>query len=65
MDLSYAQERLTKEFTGIFSAAVVIECLEGEVTTLSRGARITSYIPMLAERLAREHLKARRPQKAA
>jgi hypothetical protein len=60
MDLSFAQERLTKEFAGSLSAETVTECLEGEATALSRGARITVYIPMLAERIARERLKATR-----
>jgi len=58
MDLSFAQERLTKEFAGRLSAKTVNDCLEDEATTLGTGARITSYIPMLAEKTAREQLKA-------
>jgi hypothetical protein len=65
MDLSFAEERLTEEFIGTFSAEVVTECLEGSARALILGARITSYIPMLAERIARDHLRAMRKQKAA
>ncbi len=65
MDLSFAQERLAKEFTGIFSAEIVGECLEGSARALSHNARITSYIPMLAERIARDHLRATQPRAAA
>ena len=65
MDLSFAQERLAKEFTGIFSAEIVRECLEGSARSLSHGARITSYVPMLAERIARDHLRAAHRQSAA
>jgi len=65
MDLSFAEERLTEEFIETFSAAVVTECLEGSVRALIIDARITSYIPMLAERIARDHLRATRKQQAA
>ena len=58
MDLSFAQERLTKQFAGVFSAEIVTECVEGCARTLISGARITSHIPQLAERIARNHLNA-------
>jgi hypothetical protein len=58
MDLSFEKGRLTKEFAGRFSAETVSECLEGEAAALGYGARITSYIPLLAERTARGQLKA-------
>jgi hypothetical protein len=58
MDLSFAEERLTKQFAGIFSAEVVTGCVEASARALSLGARITSYIPMLAERVSRDHLNA-------
>ena len=60
MDLSYAEERLTKQFAGVFSAEIVTQCVEGSARALSGGARVTSYIPVLAERLARTHLNATR-----
>ncbi|MDP9330504.1 MAG: hypothetical protein M3P11_07715 [Actinomycetota bacterium] len=65
MDLSFAQERLAKEFAGIFSAEIVGECLEGSARVLRHRARITSYIPMLAERIARDHLRATQRRAAA
>jgi hypothetical protein len=64
MDLSSAQDRLTKQFAGIFSAEIVIECVEGSARALIPGARVTSYIPMLAERMSRDHLSATRRRNA-
>jgi arsenate reductase len=58
MDLTFAQDRLTKEFAGICTVETVTEFLEDSATDLSREARIMSYIPILAERAARERLKA-------
>ena len=64
MDLSFAQARLTKQFAGVFSAEIVTECVEGSARALISGARVTSYIPMLAERMARDHLNATLRQNA-
>ncbi len=58
MNLSSAQARLTEEFRGTFSSETVAECLEDSATALSRNARIDTHIPALAERFARERLKA-------
>jgi hypothetical protein len=63
VDLSFAEERLTKQFAGIFSAEIVTGCVEGTARALSLGARITSYIPMLTERISRDHLNAMRRRK--
>ncbi len=63
MDLSAAEERLTKRFTGVFSEETVQRCLEEQASTLSREARITNYIPMIAERMARDQLRAMSRQK--
>ena len=58
MDLSFAQKRLTEQFAGAFSAETVTECVEGCARALISNARITSFIPMLSERIARDRLKA-------
>lgn len=58
MDLSFEQERLTEQFAGVFSAEIVTECVEGCARAMISGARITSYIPLLAKRSARNHLNA-------
>jgi hypothetical protein len=59
VDFTFEEERLTKEFAGSFSAQQVAECIEETATGLRRGAHILSYIPLLAEHAAREHLRAR------
>ncbi len=49
---------LNREFTGIF-AAEVIECfLVESIDRLAAGAAHTGFIPLLAERFARERLRA-------
>ena len=65
MDLSVARERLTKQFAGVFSAEIVTDCVEGSARALMDGARVTLYIPMLAERIARDHLNATHRQNAS
>lgn len=65
MDLSFAEKHLTDQFDGIFSAEIVKECIEGSARALSLEARITMYIPMLAERIARDHLRATQRGQAA
>jgi hypothetical protein len=59
VDLTFEEERLTKEFAGRFSARQVAECLDETATGLGRQARILSYIPLLVEHAARKHLRAR------
>ena len=59
MDLTFEEDRLTREFAGSWSAQQVSECLEETATGLRRAARILNFIPLLAEHAAREHLRAR------
>jgi len=59
MDLTFAEDRLTRVFAGRFSAQQVAECLQETATGLGRGAHILSYIPLLAEHAARNRLRAR------
>ena len=59
VDFTSEEERLTKEFAGRVSAQQGVDCLEEMATSLGRGARISSYIPLLAEHATREHLRAR------
>jgi hypothetical protein len=58
MDLTFAQERLTREFAGSISAETVTKCLEDVATSIAEGARILVYIPLLAEHSARNRLAA-------
>jgi arsenate reductase len=59
MDQAFAsaRERLTAEFAGIFSPETVFECLEESRTSFA-DARVKTMIPVLAERFARERLRA-------
>jgi arsenate reductase len=58
MDLSHPQERLVSEFAGPFSPETVAECLNESAVALMSGARIEMHVPVLAERFARERLRA-------
>jgi arsenate reductase (thioredoxin) len=58
MDLDKARERLVSEFAGIFSPETVKECLRESAVALSERARVDMHVPVLAERFARERLKA-------
>jgi protein-tyrosine-phosphatase len=57
VDLENASGRLTVEFTGVFSPETVGECLQDSANQLG-DARIQTYVPILAERFARERLRA-------
>jgi hypothetical protein len=61
VDLTFEEERLTRQFAGSFSARQVAECLEETATGLARTARILSFIPLLAEHATRDRLRARLP----
>jgi Protein-tyrosine-phosphatase-like, N-terminal domain len=61
MDLTFEEERLTRQFAGSFSAQQVAQCLEETATGLARTAHILSYIPVLAEHATRDRLRARLP----
>jgi arsenate reductase (thioredoxin) len=58
MDLSRATNRLTAEFSGIFSPQPVADCLTDTAGQLARWARIDTHVPVLAERFTRERLRA-------
>jgi hypothetical protein len=55
--LGQQQERLIAEFAGALEPQVVRRELDLAARTLS-GARVTLYVPVLADRLARERLGA-------
>jgi arsenate reductase len=58
VDLTHAQERLASEFGGTFSPETVAGCLNESAVALMSGARIEMHLPVLAERFARERLRA-------
>ena len=58
MDLTNARGRLTEQFAGVFSPETVAECLRDSALRLQAGARIDAHVPVLAERFARERLRA-------
>jgi arsenate reductase (thioredoxin) len=57
MELTSAERRLAEEFAGIFSLETVEEVLRDSALRW-RGAPIQAHVPVLAERFARERLKA-------
>jgi arsenate reductase (thioredoxin) len=57
MELKGAQERLVTEFSGIFSPETVIEVVQDSASRWT-DAPIQSHVPALAERFARERLRA-------
>jgi protein-tyrosine-phosphatase len=58
MNLEHPRDRLVGEFAGIFSPETVNECLQESAAALINKARIETHVPVLAERFARERLKA-------
>jgi protein-tyrosine-phosphatase len=50
-------DRLTREFTGIFARQTIARYV-GESMARWQGAKVTAHIPILAERFARERLRA-------
>ena len=57
MHLRAVVERLTTEFTGVFSRETIERFVDGSMV-MWRGARVVPYRPVLAERFARERLRA-------
>jgi arsenate reductase (thioredoxin) len=55
--LEEAADRLSMEFSGIFSPATVVRCVRESADQLGDVA-ITTYVPLLAYRFARERLTA-------
>jgi len=58
MDLTFAKERLNRQFAGRISTEAVTKCVEDEASSIGVGARILVYIPLLAEHAARDRLAA-------
>jgi len=56
-DLELAVNRLCGEFLGVFSRETIQRFLDESSTSLTN-ARVQSFVPLLAERFARERLKA-------
>ncbi|HSJ34042.1 MAG TPA: DUF3562 domain-containing protein [Acidimicrobiia bacterium] len=61
--LRQASGRLHQEFAGVFGRETVERILADSLSRLSATARITTYVPLLAERFARERLIAAAKQK--
>jgi arsenate reductase (thioredoxin) len=57
MDLSNAEQSLAVEFRGVFSPETVAECLRDSASRWER-APIQTHVAVLAERFARERLRA-------
>jgi protein-tyrosine-phosphatase len=57
MDLTNAEGRLAKEFAGIFSRETVVECLRDSAFRFA-DAPVQTHVPVLAERFARQRLRA-------
>jgi arsenate reductase len=55
--IRHAAEELHEEFTGIFSTETIARYVE-ESSDLLSGARISTYVPLLVHRFARERLLA-------
>jgi arsenate reductase (thioredoxin) len=55
--IRHAAVELHEEFAGIFSAETIARYIE-ESSDLLRGARISTYVPLLVHRFARERLRA-------
>ena len=55
--IRHAAEELHEEFAGIFSSETIARYIE-ESSDLLSGARISTYVPLLVHRFARERLQA-------
>jgi hypothetical protein len=58
--LASANARLREEFVSVVSADEVDEMFRRSADELAQGARVDNFVPLLAERRARERLSARR-----
>lgn len=56
--LHQAADRLRSQFTGTFGPETIEGILSDSLARLSDGARITAFLPLLAERFAKERLLA-------
>ena len=57
MELTSAEQRLLKEFAGIFSPETIEECVRDSARRWAH-APIQLHVPVLAERFARDRLRA-------
>ncbi len=57
MELKGAQDRLATEFSGIYSPETIKEAIQDAVSTMA-DAPVQAMVPVLAERFARERLRA-------
>jgi hypothetical protein len=53
MGSSSSEQRLRKEFAGVFSPETIRECLEDSERALRKDARVGSYVVALAGRFTR------------
>jgi arsenate reductase (thioredoxin) len=58
LDLKQAADRLQREFEGILNTETIERFMTNSLDQLMVGATITKWIPLLAERFARERLRA-------
>ena len=56
--LNSAAKNLAEEFTGTFSVQTIEQFLATSYDQFASGARITSFLPLMAERFARQRLQA-------
>jgi arsenate reductase len=56
--LQGAAARLVDKFTGIYSPETIIQFVVESAERLAEGARILTFLPLLAHRFARERLRA-------
>jgi arsenate reductase (thioredoxin) len=56
-DMTLAVDRLCEDFSGIFSRETIERYLNDSDQSL-RGARVTAFVPLFAERFARDRLRA-------
>lgn len=49
---------LVREFTGIYSPETITQVVVESAERLAEGARILTFLPLLAHRFARERLRA-------
>ena len=58
--LRMAAERLREEFAGNFGVETIERFLESSYAELAKRARVASFVPLMAERFARQRLEALR-----
>src|SRR5450631_633652 len=56
--IRHAAERLKLEFGGVLNAETIERFMNDSLDQLTKSARVTNWLPLLAERFARERLRA-------